>query len=463
MLNRLTFFLIGFIFFLKIFAISFTNFDLFGDEAQYWLWSQTIDLGYYSKPPLLAWVVGVITYVFGSGFVVLKLIPFAMYIFSAYLVCLVSYQLYKNKNLAIISAISFYLMPGVSVSSFILSTDVFLIFFWLLCLFVLLKIRNKPHLINFLMLGVFLGLAFLTKYAAVYFLLSLFLFLFLDTRLRGVFFEKTLYVFLFIITFIIVLLPNIIWNIKNNWITISHTSDNAALDRININLLQGIEFFFIQTAMIGPLLFLLFFITINKIQFSFQTKFLLCFSLPVFLIVLIESVLVRANANWAAVALPALLIFLAHHGNKHFKRTVYISNFINAVFCCFLFFLILTSSSLKVFNRINGISVFATNLEENYLSDTDILVVEDRLLFSNLSYLYRDSKKTLLTPFNPTSDVKSSFHLSNPLNPLFSRKFIFVGSPASINYLTKKNVAIKKEVGSFVFKKEPIEIYEITF
>ena len=78
MLNRLTFFLIGFIFFLKIFAISFTNFDLFGDEAQYWLWSQTIDLGYYSKPPLVAWVVGVITYVFGSGFVVLKLIPFVV-------------------------------------------------------------------------------------------------------------------------------------------------------------------------------------------------------------------------------------------------------------------------------------------------------------------------------------------------------------------------------------------------
>ena len=34
----------------KITAVYFTEFSLYGDEAQYWLWSQTLDLGYYSKP-----------------------------------------------------------------------------------------------------------------------------------------------------------------------------------------------------------------------------------------------------------------------------------------------------------------------------------------------------------------------------------------------------------------------------
>ena len=27
------------------------------DEAQYWVWSQDLSLGYYSKPPLIAWII----------------------------------------------------------------------------------------------------------------------------------------------------------------------------------------------------------------------------------------------------------------------------------------------------------------------------------------------------------------------------------------------------------------------
>ena len=32
---------------LKIGAAFFTNFSLYGDEAQYWLWSKELDFGYY--------------------------------------------------------------------------------------------------------------------------------------------------------------------------------------------------------------------------------------------------------------------------------------------------------------------------------------------------------------------------------------------------------------------------------
>ena len=43
--------------------------ELSGDEAQYWLWSQTLDLGYYSKPPLLAWFLNGYSILFGDSFV----------------------------------------------------------------------------------------------------------------------------------------------------------------------------------------------------------------------------------------------------------------------------------------------------------------------------------------------------------------------------------------------------------
>src|SRR5688572_3051275 len=39
--------------------------DLSGDEAHYWEWSRRLDWGYYSKGPLVAWVIRGSTAVFG--------------------------------------------------------------------------------------------------------------------------------------------------------------------------------------------------------------------------------------------------------------------------------------------------------------------------------------------------------------------------------------------------------------
>ena len=41
----------------RLVALGFNRTDLFVDESQYWLWGQSFDFGYYSKPPLIAWVI----------------------------------------------------------------------------------------------------------------------------------------------------------------------------------------------------------------------------------------------------------------------------------------------------------------------------------------------------------------------------------------------------------------------
>ena len=83
---------------LKIGAAFFTNFSLYGDEAQYWLWSKELDLGYYSKPPLLAWFLSGHTALFGDSFFSLKMFPLLAYFlifFSFYKLCL---ELSLSKN-----------------------------------------------------------------------------------------------------------------------------------------------------------------------------------------------------------------------------------------------------------------------------------------------------------------------------------------------------------------------------
>ena len=97
---------------------------------------------------------------------------------------LIAKKLYKNLDLALLTATSFFLMPAVSVSSFLVSTDVVLVLFWSLALLQTLIIKEKPSILNFILLGVFVGLAFLTKYAAIYFIISMiFLFETLFARL----------------------------------------------------------------------------------------------------------------------------------------------------------------------------------------------------------------------------------------------------------------------------------------
>ena len=92
---RILFPLVLILFLQKLIALNFTNFNLFGDEAQYWLWSQDLDYGYFSKPPLLAWVIALYSSVFGDSFFSLKIIPSIAYIFTAWAV----YNLCKNIGL----------------------------------------------------------------------------------------------------------------------------------------------------------------------------------------------------------------------------------------------------------------------------------------------------------------------------------------------------------------------------
>tara|TARA_Y100001970_G_scaffold105663_1_gene132336 strand:+ start:237 stop:1049 length:813 start_codon:yes stop_codon:yes gene_type:complete len=268
---------------------------------------------------------------------------------------------------------------------------------------------------------------------------------------------------IFIGSLLLVLLPNIIWNKNMGWITLLHTSENAGLDRTMINLFQGFEFILSQVLMLSPFLFIIFIFIIKKITFNFKTKFLLSFSLPIFLIVLLESVLVRANANWAAVALVSFFILMINQVFESSKKIIFINNIFNFIFCLIFYLLIAFSSSLSLFDRINGISSFAKLINEKHLKDKEKLVVEDRMLYSNLRYIFRNSKIKIYMPYNPKNKISNHFQMSQPLNENFEEDFFYIGNKSQLSYL-KKNKRIKKvdNIG-VLFNKTSISIYEVTF
>ena len=445
---------------LKIVALNFTTFNLFGDEAQYWLWSKDIHFGYFSKPPFLSWIIRIYTEILGSSFVSLKLLPTFVYLLIAWSIfnLLVNSGLNKKDSLA--GCLIFLFIPAVSFSSFIISTDLFLLLFWTLSLNELIKISREQRLKNFILLGIFVGLGFLSKYAAVYFIICLFILILLDKSFRKVFLDNLFGFSLAFLSVFIIIMPNIIWNFNNGWITFSHTSDNANLENIEFDLVRGLEFLFIQVLMLGPLL--VFGGAFSLIKKNRLQKILLIFSLPIIIIVFVEAVIVRANANWAAPALISLFI-LFYMGIKN--SILKILNFVfNFTFCAVFFIMIATSYPFNFFNRINGLGNYAKeiyNLSSN--QSIERIVISDRLLFSSMSYELREKNIEFYMPHKKNAEITNHFKISSPLKSKTEKNFLLIGSPLDINYLENKYKLIKKIAPDQKFTKRNFDIYGVIF
>ncbi len=446
---------------LKIFAIFNTSFGLFGDEAQYWLWSRSFDLGYFSKPPLLAWFLGLYTNLFGSEFISLKFFAMPFYTLTAYLIYRICIKLELSKKDSISCALVFFIIPSASLSSFLISTDVILLLFWSMLMNLVLIIRSSPKNLYFVFFGVVFGLALLAKYAAIYFLICLFFLTFYDKKSRLAFKTNPLGLLLFVLVSSVFLFPNLLWNHLNNWVTFSHTADNANLNNYNISLLRGLGFLTIQIAILGPVIFFGFLINIKNLKFDFQNLYLLSFSIPILVIVFFESVIVRANANWAAPALLSLLIFFFRSIKKYKYPLININFFFNWFVGCFLFFSIAMSYPFSFFNRINGVKEFA--LEIVQISKESSIIVNDRMLFSSLAYELRHYPVKILMPHNPKNPISNHFQLKSNLKKNYGEGFFLIGDPINISYLSKKYQTSFIKRYDKKFTSEPIYLYEVTF
>ncbi len=460
-MSKIFFYLVLALVALKICAARFTDFSLYGDEAQYWLWSQNLDLGYFSKPPLLAWFLSGYVDLFGDSFFSLKMFPLLAYFlifFAIYKLCL---QLCFSKKNSVICSFSFLLIPAASVSSFLISTDLLLLLFWVLAMTKLLKIRESDSLINFVLLGIFLGLAFLAKYAAAYFLLSYLILIFADKKTFVSIKNHSLKWAIVALTLVLILLPNIYWNINNNWVTFSHTSDNANLKNLNLNFGEPLKFLLSQIFMVGPVLFFSFFYMYKYFRLDFENRFLLIFSLPIIIIVLIESFLVRANANWAAPALISLFVLFFRLIIEK-KQSLIIINFAtNYIIAVFLFVSILVSSNSKIFDRIRGVDSFVKEVLKT-VGDKD-LVVSDRIIFSNISYEIRQRSNRVYMPYKDGETITNHFQMSSPLSPTQQDDFYLIGNHDDIKYVLKKNQLRLLREFSVPFDSDRLSLYEVIF
>lgn len=292
----------------RLAALHWSVVDLNVDESQYWVWSRTLAWGYFSKPPLLAWIIAATTEACGNGEACLRAASPLFHLATSALCYAIAANLYDRET-AFWAGLTYCLAPAVAFSSRIISTDVPLLFFWALALLALLRMMRGASVFWAVILGAAIGFGALAKYAMLYFLLGVALVAMVEPQARALLRHRLFWLSMAIAVALIA--PNIVWNLQNDLVTFQHTTGHVEAQKAGFHFLKGVEFIGGQFLVIGPIAFpILIGIAVRTYRGKAPTqdKWLALMAAPPLLLMLALAFGHGAYANWAAPSAVSAMI-----------------------------------------------------------------------------------------------------------------------------------------------------------
>jgi 4-amino-4-deoxy-L-arabinose transferase-like glycosyltransferase len=317
------------------------------DEAQYLVWSRELQFGYYSKPPFVAWALSAATLacpgptsassgLFGPEGCVRWLQPLALG-GAAFFVYATARALFHRAQIGVWAAVLFLLAPLAGFYSQAATTDAWLLLWWSASLWAFVKAigpskdlgrglvlgdglagHAKNQMAWWVVCGIFAGLGLLSKYSMAVFAMSALIVL----VQRGLL--LTAGPWLCTLIALLVFSPNLAWNAQWGWPTIAHHADITMGQDKGLNLGGLWNFFNAQWLTFSPLVFGMFLwgslrrlgrSVLQRSPFEPETSqaisLLLSFTWPMLLVVMTQSALSRAHANWASPALVGMSLVVA--------------------------------------------------------------------------------------------------------------------------------------------------------
>ena len=446
--------LAGIALFRALYVIVFP-FDLVGDEAYYWDWGRQLAWGYFSKPPLIAWLMAIAGWLGDNTDSGIRLMTVALGTGSLIFIYLLARQLWNNKA-AFWAVVLVAASPGSVTINLVLTIDAPLMFFWTGALYFFYnQIHSKDyHRLWVLLTTLFLGLGLLSKQMMFAFFPLAILYLAINPNQRHQLKNWRLW-FCWAIA-ISFLIPTVIWNMHNDWITVVHTKhhfEGKPIALVDISI-RSVDFFVSQIMMLSPVtgvaVFLLAWNSLRRFrELDARTKYLLVFSVPALLVFCLMLIRQSINPNWPAVFYAGLLILLsgAINGGSCFpkawtekgpkwKKPIAITGIALSLFFMAVPFLLdwikLTGAKYDPVARMEGWSELAENVQEyreTYGSELDrpfLIATGHRYMTSYLAFYLVDQPHVYHWPEQP-GRIESQYELWGFPDDLESRDaFIIV-------------------------------------
>ncbi len=420
--TRRTVMLIALLLVFRVVMLLVNPTGLHGDEAQYWAWSREPAFGYYSKPPGIAWVIAATTAVFGHDEWAVRLASPLLHTGSAIFTALTARRLWGAKA-GWLAVASYALMPGVTLSASLISTDALLLLFVTMAVFAWVRVRESRSWADAVILGVAIGCGMLSKYAMMFVLPALMGAVLLEPKTRAALLGWKGLGSAVIAG--LILLPNLIWNARNSFATLKHTGDNANMSAgISLNPGEVLEFLGGQFGVFGPLAFPLLIVAMWHYRRSRGLPLWLVIAvLSPLLIITVQALLSRANANWAAAGYGIAPLVLAGWAVTSRRTTLWTlaAIGINAIFAIAGPMVMMSPGTMdrmglsSTVERLRGWPETVSRLRTASIdAGTDIIAVDNRLLFYDLFYYGMEETAALrMWRFEP--ELNNHAELTKPL------------------------------------------------
>lgn len=320
------------------------------DEAYYWLWSRHLDYGFYDHPPMVALWIKAGCWLGGKTALGVRLLaPLAalagsVFVFFAALDFSGSDRQEKEKN-AVTAILMFNATLAIGIGSVTMTPDTPLLFFICVFLWACGRLIVTGDNRWWLVIGMVMGCALLSKYTAILMIAALGIWCFCTSMGRSCLKNG----FLWLGGGITCLLfsPVVLWNARHHWVSFVKQGGRTT----DWNPHRAIQFlselFAGQVGLATPLVFLCFcwaFIRLTRFAWRTRRKE----SLFLWLMIVIPSFVFiqhafgdRVQANWVGVLYPVLAIVAGIYVKRWVLPAVVLGNmmvlavYVQTVFACF--------------------------------------------------------------------------------------------------------------------------------
>lgn len=291
--------------------------DLAGDEAYYWDWGRRPDWCYYSKPPMIGWMMGVIGWLTGNAEWGIRLAALLLGTATLIIIHRIALVLFDART-AFLTALLVLLTIANAGLNLLLTIDAPLLLFWTLGLLLFWFAAQKPACnVRWLALALVIGFGTLSKQMMLAFPALMLVFAAVSREDRALLRNPRPWAAIVLgMAFII---PVLLWNREHGWITLEHTKHHfdgetrsfgkwisRTLENVGLQALiyTPVTFAALVAAMIAAVR--------QRAKLTRPVLFLLLASAPALACFAVLALRQRINPNWpAAFFVPAFVLAAA--------------------------------------------------------------------------------------------------------------------------------------------------------